>query len=183
MPPKSRNGCSISSSPEQDHPQAKPQVPRTYWSIALKPSDQTPQSPMSLIRINRDPSRRQLAIFAFAWAASLAVLGWLLPAEIGGVPLRSLLWVFAVVLPSFGLAVPGFMRGVYLASAYAALPIGLVMSYLILAVIYYLVITPTGLMLRLFGHDPLSRRFDRQRESYWTARKEPEKVDRYFQQF
>lgn len=138
---------------------------------------------MSLIRINRDPSRRQLAGFAVAWTVSLGILGWLLPAEPRGVPLRSLLWVLAVVVPAFGLAVPGFLRGAYLASAYAALPIGLVMSYLILGVIYYLVITPTGLILRLFGHDPLARRFDPDRESYWTEREEPDKVDRYFQQF
>ena len=137
--------------------------------------------PMSLIRINPAPSRSQLAVFAVAWTASLGILGYMLPS--GGFPLRSLLWGLALVVPLLGLAVRGFMRGAYLASAYAALPIGLVMSYLILGVIYYLVITPTGLILRFAGHDPLERRFDRARGSYWTARNEPEDINRYLQQF
>ena len=81
------------------------------------------------------------------------------------------------------MAIPGFLKGTYLASAYAALPIGLVVSYLILGVIYYLVLTPVGLLLRLRGYDPLSREWEPNAGTYWIRREALRDTDRYFRQF
>ena len=55
---------------------------------------------------------------------------------------------------------------------------------LILALTYYLVITPIGLLLRLFGKDALQRKIDPGADSYWIER-EPEPLDRerYKKQF
>lgn len=138
---------------------------------------------MSLIRINREPSRRQLAVFAVGWLLSLFLVGWLFPLPLGDVSLRDICWVLAVIVPAIGLAVSGFLKGVYLASAYAALPIGIVVSYVILTVIYYLVLTPIGLVLRSRGYDPLHRRFEPEADSYWVKREPPADNRRYFRQF
>ncbi len=138
---------------------------------------------MSLIRINREPSRRQLAIFAVGWTLSLALIGWLFPLQMGDISLRDICWILAVVVPAIGLAVPGFLKGTYLVSAYAALPIGLVVSYLILGVIYYLVLTPVGLLLKLRRYDPLNRRFEPRLDTYWIEREASADTDRYFRQF
>lgn len=138
---------------------------------------------MSLVRINRHPTRRHLAVFAVGWIVSLAVLGWLFPLQLGGTSLRDVCWVLAVVVPAVGLAVPGFLKGAYLLSAYAALPIGLAVSYAILGVIYYLVLTPIGLLLRSRGYDPLHRRFEPQADTYWIQREASADTDRYFRQF
>ncbi len=62
-------------------------------------------------------------------------------------------------------------------------PIGLVISYVILAATYYLVLTPIGLVLRLFGYDPMHRRFDREAKTYWVPREEDANTDRVFRQF
>jgi len=78
---------------------------------------------------------------------------------------------------------PGLMRIVYLTGAYAALPIALVISHLMLAVVYYLLLTPTGVLMRLLGHDPLARRFDASAQTYWRPRHRAENVARYFRQF
>lgn len=138
---------------------------------------------MSLIRINHSPSKRQLVVFAVGWAISLALIGWLFPLQLGDVSLRDICWILAVVVPAVGVAVPGFMRGTYLASAYAALPIGLVVSYTILAVIYYLVLTPVGCLLRVRRYDPLQNRFDPEADTYWIERESAPDTDRYFRQF
>jgi hypothetical protein len=63
------------------------------------------------------------------------------------------------------------------------LPIGFVVSFILLAVFYYLVITPIGLVFRLMGRDPLCRKFDNTTDSYWLPHKPVETVDRYFRQF
>lgn len=41
------------------------------------------------------------------------------------------------------------------------------MTYVILTLAFYLVITPFGCLLRLFGKDLLQLKFDRQMTSYW----------------
>jgi ABC-type uncharacterized transport system permease subunit len=82
-----------------------------------------------------------------------------------------------------GLVSPGLLRIVYLGMIYATLPIGIVVSYVILAATYYLVVTPIGLVLRLCGYDPMQRRFDREAKTYWVPREEEAKMDHVFRQF
>jgi hypothetical protein len=62
-------------------------------------------------------------------------------------------------------------------------PIGWVISHVILAVIYYLVLTPIGLLLRAAGRDLLARRRDPTAESYWIDRGAKPEVERYFRQY
>lgn len=44
---------------------------------------------------------------------------------------------------------------------------------LVLAFVYFAVVTPTGLLLRTFGKDPLRLRFDPSAASYWIVRQPP----------
>lgn len=50
--------------------------------------------------------------------------------------------------------------------------LGYVNSRIMLSLVYYLVLTPFGIILRLRGHDTLCRRAQ-QRESYWIPRQTP----------
>lgn len=45
---------------------------------------------------------------------------------------------------------------------------------LLLGIVFYLVITPIGLCMRLFGYDPLDRKIDKEASTYW---KEKEKIE------
>ena len=57
-------------------------------------------------------------------------------------------------------------------------------SHVVLALVYYLVFVPIGLLMRLFGYDPMKRGFDPEAATYWTAR-DPKASEpkRYFRQF
>lgn len=46
-------------------------------------------------------------------------------------------------------------------------------SPVMMAAIFYLVVTPAGLLMRWRGKDPLHRRFDRAATSYWIVRQPP----------
>jgi len=48
-----------------------------------------------------------------------------------------------------------------------------VVSPIALGVLFFLVVTPTGLLMRLFGKDPLRLRLDRSAKSYWIERAPP----------
>lgn len=48
-----------------------------------------------------------------------------------------------------------------------------VVTPVIMGILFFLTVLPTGLMLRLFRKDPLSLRFDPAAKSYWIAREPP----------
>ena len=80
-------------------------------------------------------------------------------------------------------AIRPFRRPIYLGWMYAVFPIGWVISHTVLALTYYLVLTPIGLLMRGLGRDPMERRFDRDGETYWTPHEPSEDPARYFRQF
>ena len=136
-----------------------------------------------LIPIERDPTRRQRTVFGLAWLVFFSILAWL-AWQTGGWPTAAIgLGTLAVAVPAVGWAVPGVMRRAYVGMAYLTWPIGLVVSCVVLGVIYYLVLTPIGLVLKWLGHDAMDRRFDRETETYWQPKDPPGDAGRYFRQF
>jgi Saxitoxin biosynthesis operon protein SxtJ len=136
---------------------------------------------MPLIRINRNPSARQLTVFGAAWLVFLGILGWVSWAR-GRHLAAEIAWFLGVLVPLAGRIRPPFLRLVYLALSYLTYPVGFAVSYVALALVYYLALTPIGLTMRLFRHDPLSRRFDPKAKSYWKARSGAKSVEDYFNQ-
>lgn len=139
---------------------------------------------MSIVQVNRDPSRRQLNQFGFVWLGFVALFGVIAWFKLGSPGLARGLWLAAVVVPVIGWLVPAFMRLVFVGMSYLAWPIGFVVSHVVLAAVYYLVLTPIGLIMRLFGYDPMRRGFDREAASYWVERPAATADPRrYFRQF
>jgi hypothetical protein len=65
----------------------------------------------------------------------------------------------------------------------AVYPIGLVIAHVLLGVVYFGWITPVGLLMRLFGRDPMHRRLDRSAASYWVRRRPASSASQYFRQY
>lgn len=74
------------------------------------------------------------------------------------------------VLVLFGAVFPRALKWIYIAWMSVAFVLGFVMAHIILAVLFYLVITPIGLVARLVGKDFLSLKLDRAAKSYWIPR-------------
>ncbi|MBI3837593.1 MAG: hypothetical protein HY288_06635 [Planctomycetia bacterium] len=139
---------------------------------------------MALIEINRDPTTREIRKFAVLWLPAFCLLigawfGYRLAAWPTAVGLVGC-GVMSVVV---GILRPRWMRIVFIAWMWAAFPIGWTVSHLLMGSIFYLVITPIGMIMRLTGRDPLSRKFDRSVETYWVPRPEEVEPSRYFRQF
>ena len=64
----------------------------------------------------------------------------------------------------------------------AAQSIGKANAYLLMALVYYLLITPYGALIRLLGHDLLDEKL-RDRESYWHLKGPPPGPESYQNQF
>ena len=86
-------------------------------------------------------------------------------------------------LAAGGLLVPPAARAFHTAWMRLAVLLGHVNSRVLLTLVYYLVVTPYGVVTRLVGRDPLRRRGARAR-SYWVERKAtrqaPEQFERLF---
>ena len=61
-------------------------------------------------------------------------------------------------------------RWLYVVLMLVAVPIGFVLSQVLMAAIFYLLFTPIGLFFRLTGRDAMGRKFDPAKKSYWHDR-------------
>jgi hypothetical protein len=138
---------------------------------------------MSLIAINKNPSPRELRWFGVAPVIFGAIVSGILYAKLGW-PVGS--WVplaAGVILAAVHYAIPAIRRPIYLGWMYAFLPLGMAMSFLLLAAIFFLVFAPIGFIMRLAGRERVPRSFDRAATTYWIQRPAARPVDSYFRQF
>jgi len=85
---------------------------------------------------------------------------------------------------AFGAVFPRALKWVYIAWMSVAFVLGFIMAHVILTLLFYLVITPIGLLARLAGKDFLSLKLDRAAKSYWIPRaSKPKYAADYERQF
>ncbi len=135
-----------------------------------------------MIQINWYPSARELRTFAGLWLVFFGVLGGLAAAS-DSPRAAMILMAVGAAAGLAGLARPSSVRLLYVLWMAATFPIGLLISNLMLLAVFYLVLTPVGLIQRLRGWDPLARRLDAARASYWEPRSRHAGIVRYFRQY
>ena len=138
---------------------------------------------MAVIEINHHPSPRELRWFGLLLVVFAGVVGGLLRWPGDAPAAARVVWGAGAAVGAAYAVIPTLRRYVYLGWVYAVFPIGWVVSHALLALIYYAVFTPIGLILRLFGSDPMERMFDRSAATYWTAHRPERDMRRYFRQY
>lgn len=107
-------------------------------------------------------------------AVALCLFGVLLIAAIWrGRPVLSLFFGVLTCLGFLFLIVPGPLRPAFDAWLRISHLIGKLTTGMILVLTYYLAITPTAVLKRIFGGKPLPLSPDRGISSYWVTRSEP----------
>jgi hypothetical protein len=138
---------------------------------------------MALIEINKDPSKTELKWFGLLFLLFFGIVGGVAYGILGTSTIPGIIGGAAAVVTALYYLIPAFRMPLYLGWMYASYPIGWVISHTILAITFYLVVTPIGLLVRLFVGDPMRRKFDRTAESYWITREVAPPPSRYFRQF
>jgi hypothetical protein len=148
---------------------------------------------MALLEINWKPQRQQLRTFGLVGCAAFLFLGtwaWYRHRVLGmhlapsnAVALAWVLWIVGVACGVLALVAPPLLRPLYVALTAITLPIGFVVSHVIMGILYFGVFTPVGLLFRLMGRDPLNRRLEPAASSYWLPREQVTDVERYFRQY
>jgi hypothetical protein len=148
---------------------------------------------MALIEIDWKPDRRKLRGFGVICLVAFGAIGtWIYFREhIFGfdvapptaAKLGCVLWTLAGLCGLLGAAAPAALRPLYVALTAATLPIGYVLSHVMMGALFYLVVTPIGLVLRLMGRDAMCRRFEPKARTYWVRREAVTDMKRYYKQF
>lgn len=118
--------------------------------------------------MNALPSNRFFGLFMSG--ACLVFLG------VGYWKSRSFNSVLVCLAFTFAVAALVYPKALHpLNRAWAALGylLGKVMNPIVMAVIFFVVIVPMGILMRLLGKDPLSLRLNHEARSYWKVRSPP----------
>ncbi|MCC7510067.1 MAG: hypothetical protein IT464_11960 [Planctomycetes bacterium] len=139
---------------------------------------------MRLVELNRAPKPGQLRMFGVLWfplfCAALSLILW--RATDSWFPLYVAGGAAGVSL-LLGAVKPTLLKPLFVGLMIASFPVGWVVSHVLMGLMYYALITPVGLVMRLVGYDPMSRQFDRSADSYWRKLPPPPPNDRYFRQY
>jgi Saxitoxin biosynthesis operon protein SxtJ len=84
------------------------------------------------------------------------------------------LWaVLALLMLALALAAPRTLKPLNWLWTKLGLLLHVVVGPVVLALLFYGCITPVGFLMRLFGNDPLRRRYESAADSYWIKRVPP----------
>ncbi len=139
---------------------------------------------MSLIEINKNPSAKELHLFGKVWLPLLLVV-------LGGLAWRRdpasvtpwLWWGGAVLAELVAWVLPVAIKWIYIGAMVLSFPIGWVVSNVLLALIFYGLVTPIALVMRWRGRDVLGLKFPTDAPTYWVPHVPVTDPARYYRQF
>ena len=131
------------------------------------------------LKLKEDPKewRKAALMSALGLALMSSLLRWrhILPVVVWA----SILCLLAMVAVT-ALARPPWFRGYYRFTSKFGFGLGRWAGYAILALFFFIVITPLGLVLRMLGKDPLRLRRPTKAESYWSPVRGKSSLDRLY---
>ncbi len=113
--------------------------------------------------------RKQLRSFGWLVGGIFALIG-LWPALLRGEDLKVWAIVVAGLLTIPALVLPKSLRPLYKIWMTAGHILGWINTRIILSIIFYGLFTPMGLVMRLFGKDPMRRQFESAASTYRITR-------------
>ena len=128
------------------------------------------------------PTPRMLRQFAAAWLVfflALAAQQMFLRHHVTAAVVLGAIALIGLL----GLWKPSAVRWLFVGATIAAFPIGWVTTQIVLAVMFYVVLTPLALVFRWRGRDELQLRRKPGQTSFWITRRPEPDVRRYLKQF
>ena len=125
---------------------------------------------MSIQNIIPKLDAKGLRQFAFTMGIVISILFGLILPYLFSYALPIWPWVVAVVFALWGLIAPKTINPIYLIWMRFGLIMSKITTPLILGILFYLVMTPMGIAMRIFKHDPMARKFDKTKDTYRVLR-------------
>lgn len=136
---------------------------------------------MNLSDLPLNPTPRVLRQFSAAWFVVLLALAT--RALVRKHPLAAEILGAVSLIGIVGLFRPTWVRWLFVGSSVIAFPIGWVVTQCVLAIMFYVVLTPLALIFRWRGRDELRLRPKSSETTFWVARDAPPEAKRYLKQY
>ena len=139
-----------------------------------------------MIKLDTNPSDTQLSQFGWISLLGFPLIGFVISNSFLERWDSTFFWVMVAVGAVTWLASlvnPKLIKPVFLGMMIIALPIGMVISFVLVGAIFYLMVTPVALLFKLIGRDSMNRKLDRSAKSYWHVREEHPDAASYLKQY
>ncbi len=133
--------------------------------------------------LSRMPTPKTLRQFAGLWLAVFGTLACWQGLVRNRLAPALALAALALAIGPLGLARPRAVRWVFVGAQIITFPIGWLVSQCVLALLFFGLFTPMGLVFRLLGRDALDRRRKQEISTYWTPKPAAANLRSYFRQF
>jgi len=127
---------------------------------------------MDRTKFNNKKEWKKFAIGVAIILSAIGAVQWFLDIEI-----YPYIFGSAFIILLSGLLVPVVIKPLFIAFSYLGFVLGWVMTRVILSLLYYLVFTPVGLILKLTGKKVLDTSFRSEQKSYWLEKEDGQKID------
>jgi MFS superfamily sulfate permease-like transporter len=139
--------------------------------------------------VNWNPGPRERRKFALTLvigfpciAMVLLVLGWL-RGKGWNLPLAAVVGGGGLAVGLLLLALPQIARPFYVCWYFVACCIGTVVGNLALGIVFFVLVTGLGLLMRALGRRPVRKTFDKRAATYWQDAEQVDDPNRYYRQF
>ena len=133
-----------------------------------------------MIQINWNPTTRVLRQFAGVWFPLFCVMVGIFVGRSTGYWLETQrAWIVAGALALVGLVRPAIIRPVFVGLMVVTYPLGFAVSHVLLAGIFWCVLTPIGIARRFMGADALNLRNEKRRDTLWIKSSATQTNSRY----
>ena len=139
---------------------------------------------MSLVKLDLKPDNTKLKSFAevaLCMTVILSLLGAFLLSWNNKV--QQVLLIAGLVIYLLSKISVKFVLPFYQLLMLVSFPIGWLISHLVFALFYYIIICPLGFFFKLRGRDSLQLKKNKDKKSFWIDCKKNNNLERYFQQF
>ncbi len=117
--------------------------------------------------------KKGLRNFGLTIGGMIAVFFGILIPWLWGFELPFWPWVVSSIFLILAITVPETLRPVFIVWMKLGHVLGWINTRLLLSLVFYLMITPIGILLKLLGKDTLKRKYDLSEPSYRTVSKQP----------
>lgn len=118
-------------------------------------------------------TRGQLRQFGLVMGAAVALVFGVLFPWLRSHDAPPWVWGIAAAFAALGVIAPRLLRPVYDLWMKIGGVLGWINTRIILGLVFYGVVTPMGIVMRLVKYDPMARTLDPERESYRVVRENP----------
>ncbi|HCW91015.1 MAG TPA: hypothetical protein DHU56_13335 [Marinobacter sp.] len=129
------------------------------------------------MKLSEKVSGTELRKFGIGLAVILPLLFYAILPWLFGLPRVSWPLLAGAGVLLVALLFPLGLWPVYRALMWIAVPLGRINSVLLLSLVYFLMVVPMGLVMRMLGKDPIPKRFDASASTYRRESSEPTSLE------